>query len=263
MILALSTVVMYLLAALMIGRRLLHQQGPDHRVAAVLAIFAMGLHLSLLTQGILLEPGQNMSFTNVASLIAWLIALSMTAASLWMPNLLLLPVVLGFAALVVLINLLIPVTHIMHIDIQPALLIHITLALFAYGILMIALLYALQLAYINQRLKQKQASLLNSPLPPLMMVESIFFKLLVTGTALLTLSLISGFVFLDNMFATQQAHKTVLSLLAWLIYVIVLVGHQRLGWRGKPVITATITGSVLLTLAYFGSRFVKDILLGG
>ena len=261
MLLILPCFLLYLLAAGAISSRLFHHQGPNTKLSTLLAIGALLLHLLILSNNILIAPGQNMSMLNVASLIAWLIALSMTLASFTMANIILLPVVYGFTALVVLFTLLIPDTYIVHIEVRPALLVHITIALFAYGSLMIATLYALQLSYISARLKQKQASLLHSSLPPLMAVERIFFKLLLVGTVLLTLSLLSGFVFLDNMFTKEQAHKTVLSLLAWLVYGAVLAGHHKLGWRGRPVIIATLIGSVLLTLAYFGSRFVKEVLI--
>ena len=261
MIIGLLCVAFYFSAAGAVAARLFHHQGPNRNLTAGLALTAGLLHIYLLSQGIFLEPGQNMSMTNVASLIAWLITMTMTVASFTLPNAILLPVVFSFAGIIVMLNLFVPDTYIMHIDVQPALLVHISLALFAYGCLMIALLYALQLSYINLRLKQKQASLLHSSLPPLMAVEQIFFKLLLTGLILLTLSLASGFVFLDDMFASGQAHKTVFSILAWCVYGLVLVGHRQWGWRGKPVITATIIGSVLLTLAYFGSRFVKEVII--
>lgn len=261
MLLGLACFLLYIFAAGAITSRLFHKQGPNQKLSTVLVIAALILHLILLADSIFVEPGQNMSMSNVASLVAWLIALSMTLASFSMPNTILLPVVFGFTAIVVLFNLLIPDTYIVNIELRPALIVHITLALFAYGSLMIALLYALQLSYISGRLKQKQASLLHSSLPPLMAVENIFFKLLLVGTVLLTLSLISGFVFLDGMFTKEQAHQTVLSLLAWLVFNIVLIGHHKLGWRGQPVISATVVGAFLLTLAYFGSRFVKEVIL--
>jgi ABC-type uncharacterized transport system permease subunit len=94
-----------------------------------------------------------------------------------------------------------------------------------------------------------------------MAVEKILFKLLFVGTILLTLSLVSGFMFLDNMFDKEQAHKPLISLLAWGLYSIILIGHSVFGWRGKPVICSTIVGGVLLTLAYFGSRFVREVIL--
>ena len=261
MIIGLICVALYIAAASIVASRLFHHQGPERKISTALAVAALALHFFMLSDSIFIEPGQNMSMSNVASLIAWLIVLTMTAASFVLPNAILLPVVFGFAALIVLLGLFVPDTYIMNIEVQPALLTHITLALFAYGSLIIAMLYALQLSYINVRLKQKNASLLHSSLPPLMAVEQIFFKLLLTGTVLLTLSLLSGFVFLDNMFAKEQAHKTVFSILAWCVYVVVLFGHSRWGWRGKPVISATVAGAVLLTLAYFGSRFVREVII--
>ncbi|MBC3766719.1 cytochrome C assembly family protein [Neptunicella marina] len=254
-------IVMYLAATASISTRLFHQQGPQHKLAGIFAIVALVAHAFLLNQRILTEPGQDMSITNVASLIAWLITCSMTFASFSLASALLLPMVYGFSAMVILIQWLLPTHHVMYVQMEPALISHITIALLAYGCLVIAFLYALQLSYINYRLKHRQASLLHSSLPPLMRVESVLFKLLLIGTIMLSLSLISGFFFLDNMLKSQ-IHKTVLSCIAWVLYVTVLIGHHKFGWRGKPVVASTIAGAMLLTLAYFGSRFVKEVILG-
>ena len=239
------------------------EKGPNRLAAIISVLVAIGLHITILRSGILIEPkmGQNMSMLNVASLVGWLISVTMLLASFRLPNTILLPVVYSFTGLLVMLSGLIPNAHVIQISIQPNLLIHITLALFAYACLAIASLYAVQLSYINIRLKEKNASLLHSSLPPLMAVENILFKLLLVGTILLTLSLVSGFMFLDNMFAKEQAHKTVLSLLAWGLYSVILTGHFMFGWRGKPVIWSTIIGGILLTLAYFGSRFVREVIL--
>ena len=261
MIIGLICVLFYLATAGIIATKLFHKQGPNLKLSAIPAFIAIFIHSYLLNTGIMQDPGQNMSIVNVASLIALTIALTMTVASFSFSNAILLPVVYGFSALIVLIGTFLPGSHIMQIEVRPALIIHIILALLAYGCLIIAFLYALQLSYINTKLKEKKASLLHSSLPPLMTVENIFFKLLFTGTVLLTLSLASGFVFLDDMFAKDQAHKTQLSVIAWIIYCITVVGHSRWGWRGKLVISATVIGACLLTLAYFGSRFVKEVLI--
>jgi len=261
MLLGLLCFALYAAASGVIVNGLFHHQGPNRRLSFSLATLALVLHIIILRGDIFIEPGQNMSMLNVASLIAWLISLSMLIASFTMPNTILLPVVFGFTALMVMLNPLIPDAHIIHVNVRAALLIHISLALFAYTCLGIALLYAMQLSYINLRLKEKKASLLHSSLPPLMAVESILFKLLLVGTILLTLSLASGLVFLENMFAKEQAHKTVLSIMAWIVYCVILIGHYRFGWRGKPIVASTIIGSILLTLAYFGSRFVKEVIL--
>ncbi|WP_260681629.1 inner membrane protein YpjD [Aliiglaciecola sp. M165] len=255
-------IIAYLSVTAWLASRLFHHQGPNPKLMAIPAFIALTLHLFLLSESIFLAPGQNMSMVNVASLIAWLVTFTMTIASFAFSTAILMPVVFGFSALVVFIGAVIPDVHMMQIALQPKLLIHITLALFAYGCLSITVLYGLQLSYINLRLKHKKAPLLHSSLPPLMTVETIFFKLLLAGSVLLTLSLITGFVFLDNMWAKEQAHKTVLSVIAWLIFVVTAIGHHRWGWRGKPVISATIVGGFILTLAYFGSRFVREVLIG-
>jgi ABC-type uncharacterized transport system permease subunit len=260
-IVSLISLSVYLVTATLLLKRFSKHLSGRHPMFLPLAGIALSTHLFVLVTSIFLEPGQNMSIVNVASLIAWLISVSMTAASLYMATALLLPVVYGFSGLVILLKLFIPDIYMMQISMNPSLVLHISLGLLAYGCLMIALLYALQFGYINARLKQKQTSLVASPLPPLMVVETILFKLLAVGTIILTLSLITGFGFLENMFAQQQVHKTVLSVLAWFIFATICVGHYRLGWRGKPIIAATIVASSILTLAYFGSRFVKEVLL--
>jgi ABC-type uncharacterized transport system permease subunit len=255
--------IFYMLASGIIVTGMFNEKEPNKLSAIASVLIAIGLHIIILRSGILVEPemGQNMSMLNVASLVGWLISITMLLASFRLPNTILLPVVYSFTGLLVLLNGLIPNAHVMQISVKPNLLIHISLALFAYACLAIASLYAVQLSYINLRLKEKNASLLHSSLPPLMAVENILFKLLLVGSVLLTLSLVSGFMFLDDMFAKEQAHKTVLSLLAWGLYSIILFGHFAFGWRGKPVIWSTIVGGILLTLAYFGSRFVREVLL--
>ena len=138
---------------------------------------------------------------------------------------------------------------------------HIILSLFAFGVLSISFLYALQLAYINYLLKHKQFSLANNQLPPLLSVESILTKLMIIGTSLLAIALVSGFVFVPNMFADGYAHKTVLSSSAFIVYLIALLLHHFSGLKARVLVTFNLVGVSLLTLAYFGSRFVREIIL--
>ncbi len=248
-------------AALLVRRFVQHQHSENIALPQTVAVLAALAHIVFLVQAIMIAPGQNMSITNVLSLVSWLISSAMLASTRVLPNQILLPVVFCFAALTVAASLLIPVEHIMHIELQPGLVIHITLSLFAYGALVIAFLYALQMSYITYRLKQKGSSLLHSSLPPLMMVESVMFKLVQIGTVLLVISLVSGFVFLEDMFSKQYAHKTVLSMFALVLYVIVLAGQKLKGWRARQAIILNVIGVLLLSVAYFGSRFVREFLL--
>ena len=70
-----------------------------------------------------------------------------------------------------------------------------------------------------------------------------------------------GFVFLDGFLAKDNAHKTVLSLLSFALYCLILWGHFEKGWRGHRALVLMISASGLLTLAYFGSRLVKEFIL--
>ena len=138
---------------------------------------------------------------------------------------------------------------------------HISLSLLAYCILIIATLYGVQFYFIDKRLKRKDLAIVHSHLPPLMVVERQLYQLLNLGTILLTFALLSGFVFLDGMFAKEFIHKTILSLVAWAIFAIVAIGHMKKGWRGKPVVITIMVAAFVLTLAYFGSRFIQEVIL--
>jgi len=258
---AISAALLYALAAAVLIGKFVHQDGPNKKLGLSLASVGVIAHIAYLTNAIIVAPGQDMSVTNVLSLVSWIITVSMLLFARAIPNLILLPVVFSFASFSVLVSKFIPVSYIMHIELQPGLVIHISLSLFAYCTLVIAFLYALQMSYITYRLKEKGAALLHSSLPPLMLVEGILFKLLLAGTTLLTVSLLSGFLFLDDMFSKAYAHKTVLSIAALVVFVTLLAGQKIKGWRGKQVIVLTIVGVILLSLAYFGSKLVKELIL--
>ena len=92
-------------------------------------------------------------------------------------------------------------------------------------------------------------------------MEYLLFRLIWTGEVLLALAILTGALFLENMFAQHLAHKTVLSIVAWLVFAVLLWGKHRLGWRGTTAVRWTLTGFGLLILAYLGSKFVLEVLL--
>lgn len=232
------------------------------KVSLLAASIAVLLHLVTLVHNVMTGDGQNLSIMNVGSITALLITSVILMLSLRNQQTFLLPLVTSFSAIMVLLASITPGSVIMHIELHPSLLAHISLALLAYGCLSIAFLYALQLSFINKKLKQKNSAILHSSLPPLMQVEQNLFRLITLGTVLLTLSLGSGFFFLEDMFEQRQVHKTLLTTVAWFMYVIMIVLHQRKGLRDRTLISFTITGVILLTLAYFGSRIVKEFFIG-
>ena len=84
------------------------------------------------------------------------------------------------------------------------------------------------------------------------------------GFVLLTLTLGSGIVFSEELFgkAMRFNHKTVFGILSWLIFAALLGGRQLYGWRGRIAVRWTLAGFLMLVLAYVGSKFVLEVLLG-
>ncbi|WP_445427800.1 cytochrome C assembly family protein [Alishewanella sp. HL-SH05] len=249
----------YLIATVAILARLFHPTGPNFKLVFSTATLAIVLHMLTLAGAIFTGAGQNFSLQNVSSLMCWLISLSVTLTSLRTPAILLLPLVYGLTAVTLLVTMLLPASvQLQHYELNPGLISHIALAFIAYVTLLMASLYSIQVSYISHKLKHKDFSGVTRYLPPLMQAEKLQFRLLAAGTVLLAAALISGIPFTTH----WLEHKTLLSSLALGVFMVLCWGHARLGWRGKTAISLTLTGIILLTLAYFGSRFVKEVLLG-
>ncbi len=139
---------------------------------------------------------------------------------------------------------------------------HIVLSLFSAGLLTLAAVQALLLASQDRLLHARQLSGIANALPPLQTMERLLFQLIGIGFVLLSLTLLSGLWFIRDWLAQHLAHKTVLSITAWLIFGVLLWGRLRHGWRGRTAIRWTLAGYLMLVLAYFGSKLVLELLLG-
>jgi len=251
----------YFCATLAIVSRLFHPSGPNMVLVLALGSIAIIFHTLGNTHLIYQNSEINFSLPNVISLVSLVITLTVTALATRFKLNLLIPVVYGFAGIWQIIMLFIP--HLEQIPLRAdkfILVSHITLALIAYCVLTIATLYAFQVSYINYKLKSKNLSAV-SHLPPLMQVEHQLFNILAVGVLCLLASELTGLFFLENFFAKERLHKTVLSIGALSLYCVILWGHHQKGWRGTKVLSLTVIASSLLTLSYFGSRFVKEFLL--
>jgi len=260
--LALLALLCYLFATVVVSKRLYHAEGPPLKLLFSVATAAVLFHMFGLSQSLFTSAGQNFNLMNVSSLVCWLITAAVTVTALRTPILLLLPIVYGFAALMQLAVLLLPTgVQLQHFEHSPWLLAHIMVALIAYVILIMATLYSFQVSLISQRLKDKTPLPGGTVLPPLLQAEQLLFRLILLGTVLLAVTVVSGVLFSDDWFARQNLHKNVLSTLALCVFTVLLVGHRIAGWRGRIANGLTMSGSLLLTLAYFGSRFVHEVLL--
>ena len=251
----------YILATLAIVTRLFHPKGPN--ITLVLSLAAIAILVHAFNDALLFFSQNTINFNlpNVISLVSLTITVVVTLVALRFKVSLLLPVIYGFTGLWQLVIIFLPPIDSIPLVIGKAILLsHISFALIAYCILIIATLYAFQVTYINLKLKNKNLTAV-AHLPPLMQVEKQLFSILTVGTATLFISEIIGFAFLDGFLAKENAHKTVLSLLSFAIYSIILWGHFEKGWRGHRVLVLMVSASGLLTLAYFGSRLVKEFIL--
>jgi ABC-type uncharacterized transport system permease subunit len=138
---------------------------------------------------------------------------------------------------------------------------HILTSLLAWSFLAIASVQAVLLTIQDRHLHNRHPGGFIRALPPLQTMESLLFEMISVGFVLLTLSLASGLFFLEQIFAQQLAHKTVLSILAWLVFATLLWGRFRWGWRGRKALAWTISGFISLLLAYFGSKAVLELIL--
>lgn len=148
-----------------------------------------------------------------------------------------------------------------HALVEPTagLLAHVVLSVTAYSLFTLAAVQAALVIAQNYRLKNNYNSLLVRNLPPLQTMESLLFDLVWAGVALLTLAIVSGALFMEDFFAQHLAHKTVFSLLAWIVFTGLLLGRQLRGWRGLSAARWTLTGCLLLMLGYYGSKFVLEV----
>lgn len=139
---------------------------------------------------------------------------------------------------------------------------HVLTSMFAYGLLTVGAILAVYALVQENRLQRAKLSALSALFAPLETTEKLLYAVTSTGFIVLALSVISGVTFIENLFAQHLAHKTILSLLALLVFGILLAGRRFAGWRGKRAIYLYLAGFTLLCLAYFGSRLILEEFLG-
>lgn len=254
--LAALSICTYLASTLLIARDTYRNQ--RHRLPLYLAWLAVCVHISSTAIDF---DSFNFNFISTASLVSMIVALLLLMATLTKPVEKLGIVIFPVAAIMLALELYLPKSpHLLH-TYNWQMSIHILTSIIAFSLLNIAALQAVLLAIQDQQLRSHPPKRLVQSLPPLQTMESLLFQMLGTGLFFLTISLASGFLFIDDLFAQHLAHKTVLSIIAWIIFGSLLTGRLRYGWRGKTAVRWTLTGFMLLLLAYFGSKLVLEIIL--
>ncbi len=258
---SLLAVLLYLGGSIYQMRCLAKRLAVNANLLRAIGLVALLAHAASLYLQLVTDAGLALGFFNAASLVAWLVIAITSLSSFRAPVLSLLLGLYPLAVISVLLAWLFPGHGTLLVPGEGVLVAHILLSILAYGILTIAAFQAGLLGIQNYQLKHKHPMRFIRTFPPLQTMERLLFQFLLCGELLLTLALITGFVFLDNMLAQGVAHKTLLSCLAWVVFGILLWGRHFRGWRGTNAIRWTLAGFLLLALAYFGSKLVSEFFL--
>ena len=253
-----SMAIFFYLLASKFSFRDYHQKQPAIR--HIIIILALCLHGLIILPQVISETGLAFSLLNSLLLVGFFIALLLFIAT-WFYPIYLLDVIIYPSCAVILSGYFLieqPVNYIISFELA----LHILLSMSAYAILTLCACQSVLLQLQDKQLHHQTKYSFINKLPPLQTMENLLLSGLLVGTVLLTLSLLTGFVFLDNIFAQHLVHKTTFSIIAWFIFIGIITGHQLLGLRGKQLRLLVQLGFVLLLLGYFGSKFVLEYLIG-
>lgn len=224
-------------------------------------VLGLIFHVYFLTSAVLHDKGIRLGVITMASLFALVLAVTNTIIGYFRRTESLLAPAYPVAIAGLLITLLFNDNVEPNPNLGKGLFAHIMLSISAYCVLALALSQAILLWIQNYQLKRHHIHDLFNLLPPIQTMEAILFDLIALSLALLTLAIGTGFVFVDDFFAQHLLHKTVFAMGAWCVLSMMLFGHSLWGWRGMVAVRWTMTGFILLTLGYFGSKVMLELVL--
>ena len=265
MLLSLIAVVCYLIGAAWLGLsayRATSHAGHGGRIGAIaVAGLGAGVHLAAMLGERRLAPDAAMSLGDTAAMIGFVIALVGIGLALR-------PRGHGIAALLLAVGAVLEAgftTGPRHFAVgRPGweLAFHVAVATTAFALLTIGAVLAVLQVMVDRRLRSRQPLGALRIFTPLESLESGCFQAIIAGFALLTLTLVSGAFFIENLFAQHLVHKVFFAIIAWVVFGVLLLGRLRFGWRGRQALRWTLSGYVLLGLSYFGSKLVLETMLG-
>jgi ABC-type uncharacterized transport system permease subunit len=168
--------------------------------------------------------------------------------------------VIVLAVVSILLVLIFPGYNILQTDSHPRQLIHVLSAAAAFSVLCVGGVQAALLCIQERLLRRKYTGLIIQNLPPLETMERLLFQMIGLGFLLLSMVLASSAYLFHDLFQPPLLHKTILTLLAWIIFAVLLGGRYFFGWRGRKVAHYTFSGLVLLMMIYFGSQLFMEFM---
>jgi ABC-type uncharacterized transport system permease subunit len=261
-----AATILYAALAFHFWRTRWHEHGPASIEAwerwAIMAPLA--IHGWLVYEAVLRAPELRFGFGMALSIMLWLTVLLYWIESLFFRLEGMQPLVLGVAAACVPLPLIFPGLAVHAPTGSFEFRLHLMLGMSAYSLFTIAALHALLMTLLERRLHGGALSAPFSALPPLLTMESLLFRIIFAGFILLTLTLATGFLFSEDLFGRplRFEHKSVFAIASWVIFAALLAGRRLYGWRGRAALRWTLAGFLTLLLAYVGSRFVLEVILG-
>ncbi|SUZ51124.1 uncharacterized protein METZ01_LOCUS3978 [marine metagenome] len=250
----------YLLAALLLTRYFtLDNITKRHRAVTNLLLLIACISHAYILKDYWQGDGIFFGLVTSTSFISWVVATLLFLTSLTKPVHVIGILVYPLTAVSVILLLLFPDTNSKLVSISIAS--HVFLSVGAYALLSIAVAQSILLKIQERLLHDHNINTFIDKLPPLQTMEDFFFQTLKMGCILLTLSLASGFIFVVEFFEQNLSYKTFLSVIAWIVFVGIAIGHKMFGWRGRNAILATQIAFSVLVLAYFGTKLVLERLI--
>ena len=222
------------------------------------AITALLLHGFVLYDS---SAGANFGFYRVASLTFWLMGVLSLLILAIRPLQTLLLAIFPLAAIAILVATLTPETARPMTDTPRGLLLHISTSIIGYALLGLATLQGLLVLQQSRLLRQHKTRGLIRLLPPLDRTEQVMHELIAMGTLVMAISIAAGFYYVDDLFAQHLIHKTVLTIIFWIVFAVVSIRHIRFGWRVNTAVMLCCSGFALLTLGFYGSKLVLELVL--
>jgi ABC-type uncharacterized transport system permease subunit len=240
--------------------------GPrnDVRFEIILVPVALVLHGMLLYRRVIVPEGLDLGIANAISMLVWLTVLIYWLAGLAFEGLAgILGLMAPVAFLSVLLTAVVPTHHIVTYGGDPLFALHFGIAMLAYSLFIVATVHAVVMLAEEKWLHRGLLPPFLKALPPLLVMEALLFRMLLAAFVLLTLTVVSGVFFSEQLFGKPftLTHKTVFAIASWFIFGGLLVGHYVRGWRGRIAVYWTLAGFTALLLAYVGSKVVLELIL--
>ena len=234
---------------------------PWERAAIFAALVVQGYGLY---EGLFSAGGMRFSFSFALSLMLWLAVLIYWLESFRSRMDGLQPMVLPLAALSAAAPALFPQLRVVAHAGACGFQLHFLTAMLAYSLFTLSALHAVFMGFAERKLHQRAVTKSLTSLPPILTMEALLFRMISVAFGLLTVALVSGVMFSEAIFGKAMVldHKTLFAFASWGIFAALLIGRQVYGWRGRGALRWTLAGFMVLLLAYIGSRFVAEVLLG-